>query len=208
MSSPKKQKTVASADVREDDRKQLLVVVASENPVKIEATRLAFESAFPHHKAVFTGVTVDSGVGDQPMGDSETLRGAHNRATAAKKKYPKADYWVGLEGGCEIVKHEAKLFSDDADAIEMTGFAWMVILSETRLGKARTASFFLPKQVAKLVSTGVELGTADDQVFGKSNSKQKNGAVGLLTQDKITRTMYYSTAMTLALIPFLNAELY
>jgi non-canonical (house-cleaning) NTP pyrophosphatase len=52
------------------------------------------------------------------------------------------------------------------------------------------------------------LGEADDLVFGRSNSKQANGAVGLLTDDAVTRTTYYVPAVIFALIPFKNAELY
>ncbi|MGK0308683.1 MAG: non-canonical (house-cleaning) NTP pyrophosphatase, partial [Urechidicola sp.] len=41
-----------------------------------------------------------------------------------------------------------------------------------------------------------------------SNSKQKNGAVGILTGNLIDRTQFYVEAMVLALIPFLNKEIY
>jgi non-canonical (house-cleaning) NTP pyrophosphatase len=65
----------------------------------------------------------------------------------------------------------------------------------------------LPLEVANLVRSGVELGIADDQVFGRSNSKQSNGAVGLLTADLINRQQYYEHAVVLALIPFKNLNL-
>jgi non-canonical (house-cleaning) NTP pyrophosphatase len=87
-------------------------------------------------------------------------------------------------------------------------FAWIVISDGEKTGKARTASFFLPSEVAKLVHQGMELGDADDQVFKKSNSKQKNGAVGLLTNDAITRKSLYLPAVQMAFIPFLNPKLY
>ena len=51
-------------------------------------------------------------------------------------------------------------------------------------------------------------GDADDVVFERSNSKQANGAVGLLTGDVITRASLYAHAVVLALIPFRNMELY
>ena len=47
-----------------------------------------------------------------------------------------------------------------------------------------------------------------DQVCAESNSKQKSGAVGLLTNNAIDRTAYYAHAVTLALAPFLNEPLY
>ncbi|HRF97359.1 MAG TPA: DUF84 family protein, partial [Aggregatilineales bacterium] len=76
-----------------------------------------------------------------------------------------------------------------------------------RGGHARTATFILPDEVAKHVKLGLELGDADDIVFGRSNSKQQNGSVGLLTNDRIDRAGYYSPAVVLALIPFINPSL-
>jgi len=69
-------------------------------------------------------------------------------------------------------------------------------------------AFVLPAQVARLVCSGLELGEADDQVFGTQNSKQQNGAVGLLTHDALKRAEFYAQAVQLALIPFINPQLY
>jgi non-canonical (house-cleaning) NTP pyrophosphatase len=77
-----------------------------------------------------------------------------------------------------------------------------------KIGKGKTGSFFLPPKVAELIGQGKELGDADDIVFGTSNSKQANGAVGILTGDVLTRTTFYEAAVILALIPFKNPELY
>ncbi len=90
----------------------------------------------------------------------------------------------------------------------MAAFAWIVVRSQEMIGKARTGTFFLPPAVAELIRQGKELGEADDIVFGRSNSKQENGAVGLLTDNVIDRTQLYEHAMILALIPFKNESLY
>jgi non-canonical (house-cleaning) NTP pyrophosphatase len=90
----------------------------------------------------------------------------------------------------------------------MAAFAWVVIKSSNQEGKARTGTFFLPNEVAKWVRAGKELGEADDLVFNKHNSKQANGAVGLLTDNVTDRTRFYEEAIILALIPFKNPELY
>lgn len=166
------------------------VIVASTNPVKIEATRLGFAGTFPGTDWDFQGIAVPSGVSDQPMSSAETLRGAHNRALAAAERHPQAAYTVGIEGGVE----------DEEGG--MAVFAWVVVQSGGRVGRAKTATFYLPDEVAVLVRAGQELGTADDVVFGRSNSKQDNGSIGLLTDDAITRTSYYVQAVIMALIPF------
>ena len=87
-------------------------------------------------------------------------------------------------------------------------FAWIVISGKNKVGKAKTATFPLPKKISNLLKEGYELGDADDMVFKRSNSKQKNGAVGILSDNLITRTDYYTHAIILALIPFTNSKLY
>jgi non-canonical (house-cleaning) NTP pyrophosphatase len=59
-----------------------------------------------------------------------------------------------------------------------------------------------------IIKEGMELGEADDIVFGMTNSKQENGAVGILTGNVINRTDLYKAATVLSLIPFRNTELY
>ncbi len=172
------------------------VVVASRNPVKIEAVRLGFERMFPEARLQVEGVSVESGVSRQPMTDGETLQGALNRACAARQAAPQADFWAGIEGGVE-----------EQDGT-VSAFAWVVILARQGMGKARSATFDLPPALAELIRQGVELGEADDRLFERQNSKQQNGAVGLLTGDVIDRARYYEQPVVLALIPFKNPHLY
>lgn len=174
----------------------LRVVVASQNPVKIEAVCRGFERMFPQAEIEVQGVNVPSGVSHQPMSDAETLQGALNRARAARQVQPQADFWAGVEGGIE------------EQGGCLSAFAWVVILSAERYGKARSATFDLPPALAEMIRQGVELGEADDRLFGRQNSKQQNGAVGLLTGDVIDRARYYEQAVVLALIPFKNPHLY
>ncbi len=172
------------------------IVVASNNPVKIQCALDGFRKMFPDRQYSASGVSVPSGVRAQPMTDEETLLGATNRAQAARQQIPDADYWVGVEGGI------------DERGDEMEVFAWIVVLGKNGVnGKSRTATFYLPQEVRDLVRQGVELGEADDRAFGRSNSKQQNGSVGLLTQDAITRITYYEHAVILALVPFKNPGL-
>lgn len=170
-------------------------MVASTNPVKIQSALGGFQRMFADQIFEAEGLSAPSGVSDQPMGDAETLQGALNRARYVHDHASDADYWVGIEGGA----------ADDEDG--MIVFAWVVVLSRDKTGKSRTGAFYLPEEVATLVREGMELGHADDAVFGRSNSKQEDGSVGLLTGGVIDRTLYYEHAVVLALIPFLNPQL-
>lgn len=170
------------------------IVVASKNPVKMNATRLGFASFF--NEIEVAGIEVDSEVSDQPKTNEETLQGAINRVKNAKLAEADADYWLGIEGGLE--------WQGDT----LTAFAWIVISNGKGTGKSRTTSFELPVKVQELITQGYELGHANDVLFQQNNSKQKSGAVGILTNDVIDRTELYKQAVQLALIPFLNPDLY
>lgn len=173
------------------------IIIASKNPVKIESTREGFVKMFKDEIFEIEGLSVDSGVSAQPMSEEETLAGATNRVNNVSILSPNADYWVGIEGGSKVVGKG------------METFAWVVIKSKNGMvSQGRTASFYLPKEIVALVKMGKELGEADDIVFKRSNSKQSNGAVGILTGDVLTRAGYYETAVIMALIPFKNPKLY
>lgn len=175
----------------------LRVLVASANPVKRRATIDGFRRLIGPRELTVEGVAVPSGVAHQPVSDEETLRGARQRAEALRALAPAADFWVGLEGGVE--RHGEELFA----------LAWAVVCSRDRCGRARSATFVLPDEIARLVlHAGLELGDADDRVFGRSGSKREEGAVGLLTGGAIDRAGLYAPAVSLALVPFLRPDLY
>lgn len=169
--------------------------VASTNPVKIEAARQAFHQVFPEVEWSCQGQSVPSGIPDQPIGIGQTLEGAVNRVEELKKLDIPADYYVGMEGG----------ISEEVG--DYYAFAWMFVESKAGIkGKSMTGFFLLPPPIVDLLEEGLELGHAMDKIFYLENTKQKGGAVGLLTSDLIDRTQYYVHAMVLALIPFLKTE--
>ena len=171
------------------------VAVGSTNPVKLAAVRTGLGDSFGPVKVV--GAETASGVAAQPIGDDETIRGAVNRARGALEAAPDAAMAVGLEGGVVTI----------GDA--MYCCAWCAVVDRGGLlGLASTGRCELPPRVAELIRDGMELGEADDLVFGRRNSKQGEGAVGLLTRGRIDRASFYTPAVTMALARFLNAGLF
>jgi inosine/xanthosine triphosphatase len=76
-------------------------------------------------------------------------------------------------------------------------------------GWAKTSSFLVPPPISKLVlEEGLELGDADDQVFGRTSSKTGSGTVGVLTHGLIDRSAYYEHALILALVPWIRPDVY
>ena len=122
------------------------------------------------------------------------------------------DFAVGVEGGvaeCSLSSlHPGTPGLDSCTEC----FAFLAVMrspaSEAGVawGVARTGCFALPPRLAALVKSGVELGDADDRVFGDSGSKRKGGTVGKLTRGLVDRTAYYEHAMHLALAPFVHGE--
>lgn len=174
------------------------IAVGSANPVKLEAAKQAFEELFPDEDFEVEGITVTSGVSEQPMHEEEFQHGSLNRAKAAKRERPDADYWVGLEGGCQ--DFEQGIYC----------WAWMTVLAKDSdlIGTGSTGKFLLPKKTAELVREGMELGPATDSLHNRVNSKQDIGTSGVLTNGVMHRTRYYRDGVILALIPFLNKEIY
>ena len=185
---------------------QISIAIGSTNPVKVNSSRDGLIDALGATNTVevvsMKGFDVVSGVSDQPMGEAETKRGAINRAKAALDAYENEfsiapTFAIGLEGGCALVD----------DTLEC--FAYICICCKSgKQGIAKTATFALPNEIKRLVLSGVELGTADDMVFGGVNNKQKGGTVGTLTSGVISRTEYYRQAVILAAIPLLQFSEY
>ena len=133
---------------------------------------------------------------------------------------------VGLEGGLEW----SSTIVDDEDDDTLWCMAWIAIYGRRQanivdlmaskdtqyykgdkkpiVGIAKTGTFLLPKSVTKLVKSGMELGDADDKVFGRTKSGQGSGTVGLLTDHLIDRNQYYEHAFILALMPWIRPDVY
>jgi len=177
----------------------LRAVVASQNPVKSRAVRRALNRLFSPGAWQVDARGVPSGVADQPLSDAETLQGARLRARAARDAVPEAHLWVGIEGGVQPGLGDAPWFA----------FAWVAVLDpHGHEGLARTGAFPLPPSVVALLQQGLELGEADDRVFGLRHSKRTLGAVGLLSHGVLDRAALYEQGVLLALLPYRNHDLY
>lgn len=172
------------------------VAVGSLNPVKINATKKAFSSVWPKKSWEVVGVDVASGVSNQPMSDSESIRGATNRARRSLQK-SKADFGVGLEGGLQKI---GKKWFD---------CGWMVIIDKSgNKGVSSTARIETPSKLMKLIKQGKELGEANDLYFKRKFSKQAEGHFGLMTNGLITRTDGYQHGLIMALTRFIHPKMW
>jgi len=170
------------------------VAVGSKNPAKLSAVREAFSEALRVDVEV-VGVSVDSGVSNQPFGD-ETISGAYNRAEKVLKA-SNADFGVGIEGG--IMRLGEKWYS----------FGFVVITDkEGNTGTGSSGWFECPKIILDGIKKGSELGDVMDRISGIKDSKKKAGAIGILTRNIVTRKDLYKHGVLMALVPFMNRSLW
>ena len=172
----------------------LKILVGSQNPVKINATKQAFSACFPEKTLQCKGIDAPSGVRDQPMNEEETRIGALNRVRFCQQQ--QADYYVAIEGGVQNFDYGP------------AAFAYVVIGDQQRMTTGRGANLPLPKSVFESLEQGEELGSVMDSLFNTDNIKQKGGAIGLLTHHLATRESNYHHALLLALAPVINSHLY
>jgi len=172
------------------------VIISSQNPVKINATKNCFTDVFPSQDFEFIAASVDSQVSDQPMED-ETKQGCINRTNALQQEFPYADFYVSIEGGTEV----------SGSSVWCT--AWCQVSTCERTGFGKASTFELPPEISRLIlEEGLELGDAGDRVFSTNNIKQGKGTIGIFTNDLITRTDYYREPLILACISHLHPDLY
>ncbi len=171
------------------------VAVGSQNPVKIEAVKSAFDKVFG--KCEVIGVSVSSDVSDMPLCFRETIDGAKNRAQKARKEL-EADFGVGLEGG----------FEDGIVGTFLTGF--VAIVDKNGIwGYGRGAGLLMPdKIVRKVREENKELGDVMDEIRGLKNTKQHEGCVGFFTDNLVPRKESFEKTVIFALSRFSKKQMF
>jgi len=170
------------------------VVVGSLNPTKIEGVRKAFKQYFEDVEV--EGLSISSGVSSQPFNE-DTVRGAINRALNAFSE--EFDYSVGIEAG---------LFSFELTLTGYIDFQVAAIFDGDYVSIGFGPGFEYPPYVVRRVLKGTEVGDVMDELTGIKNLGEKTGAISYLTKGIIQRSELSRIAVTMALIPRINKELY
>ena len=172
----------------------MLIALGSTSPVKINATKQAFEAYFDNVE--IKGIKVPSGIKPFPTSEEETFQGAVNRAKAVSEM-EQADYYVGLEGGLQtfngyiIVKQIA------------------VVLHDEKTGIGVSSGYNAPETlINQLDMTSDESRIILDRYFGKTEILSKEGIIGVLTNGKLNRTTISRNAVICALTVFINPQYY
>ncbi len=171
-----------------------LIAVGSTNPTKVDAVARAVARVWP--QAVVRGIDVPSGVEEQPTTVAAGVRGALQRAAAARAALD-ADLGIGIEGYTE--DHPFGMFTT----------AWTAVVDRSgRVGLGSSGRCPLPASIAAAIRAGGELGPLIDDLLGETNTKQRGGASGALTAGLVERVESLSLGVAYALAPFLSPQFF
>jgi inosine/xanthosine triphosphatase len=181
-----------------------MVAVGSTRRPKLAAVReaLAAVGSMLQPDSVFRVVAVDvpSGVRHTPLTRDQTMAGARGRAQAlvriAREKRLPWQYFVGLEGGLDIVTHSGKRW------VFLENWAY-VCDREGRESFGQSGAILLPEALVKrVVEQGIELAEAIDEFAGQRGVRDAQGAWGVLTGNRVTRKDAFRIAVINAFAPF------
>lgn len=150
----------------------MIITIGSLNPTKVNAVKNVFENFN------VKGLEVASNVSAQPMSDNETMTGAINRANNAKQE-GNSDIGIGLEGGIMF----------ERDQLFLCNWGALVYENETIL--ASGAKILLPSEFINDLQNGFELSTIMENYTNEKDIRSKEGAVGIFTNGRITRTQIF-----------------
>jgi non-canonical (house-cleaning) NTP pyrophosphatase len=86
---------------------------------------------------------------------------------------------------------------------------WIVIIDQEGVkGIGSTARIITPPKMMQRIHQGIELGHVVDEFFHTQNAKQSDGHFGLMTNNAITRTSGYVDGVIMALVRFLQPQLF
>ncbi len=204
--------------------KKIVLAVGSKRGPKLNAVTEALDAfsnvLAPETQFEVVGVEVESGVSHTPASREELMRGARQRAEAlvklARENGAAWQYFVGLEGGLDVVR-------EGASAEEMQWRAtlkqhaqrrvflesWAYVTDGVRGHYGRSGGIELPDTLAhEVLENGVELSVAIDKFAGAVGIRDAQGAWGVLSNNFITRQEAFRVAVIAAFAPFYNEKMY
>jgi inosine/xanthosine triphosphatase len=189
---------------------KIVIAVGSTRRPKLDGVRDALAELGarldPNAQFDIVGVEAPSGVRDTPLSRTEMMTGARNRAEhlqrIAKERNEPWNYFVGVEGGLEIV--------NDGNARLVFLENWAYVLDPGGRGSfGQSGAVTVPESLAtKVVDEGAELAEAVDAFAGMHGIRDAQGAWGVLTRDLVTRRDAFRLAVINAFAPFYNSEAY
>lgn len=186
------------------------IAIGSTRPPKVEAVKEAWQIfakqiVKDEDDAVsFVTYDVPNGGPAMPLSVSDLMKGAMGRAEnlilQLKRERSEADFYIGLEGGFNIV---------DVAAARRQIFleSWAYVTDGHQGYFGHGGGVFVPPKISSpVVDRGIELGIVIDRFSDETDVRSKQGAWGVLTRDILSRRHSFVIALIAAFAPFYNSE--
>ena len=160
----------------------------------------------PEESVKFLSYDISATGPSMPLSVEDLMKGAEGRAETLmlqlKREKIEADFYVGLEGGFNIVN---SFGSRRHVFLESWAF-----VSDARNGYfGHSGGIYIPPRVVEsVVDRGIELGIVIDNFSSKTNVSSNQGTWGILTQNILSREHSFVIALISAFAPFYNREAY
>lgn len=173
------------------------VCIGSVNEAKVKGVVKAFKVFFKDFEVA--AIDLSGLVSAQPFSIEEAVEGAHKRARLALSSIEGCDYGVGVEAGLFKIK-DAWFAHQIACIVHKDGLC----------SYGLSPAFQVPPKVVGGVLSGRyrELEEAVNEYFSKDRVGEREGLIGILTDNVIVRSDLTFVATYLALIPHVKRELY
>ncbi|MBN2154907.1 MAG: inosine/xanthosine triphosphatase [Candidatus Lokiarchaeota archaeon] len=185
------------------------IAIGSRNSAKIKAVKKAFFLLFPHTTCVFYPIEVNTGVAVQPFGLDSTIQGAITRAKNAYKTIFSSESSSSTQLGIGI---EAGLVSVPYTATGYLDFQFCALFqADGSISIGSGPAFEYPQKIIdNLLSNSEhhEIGTIIEELSSIPNIKQKEGAIGFLTDGVLERSDILQYSVIMAILPLKNPKLY
>ncbi len=188
------------------------IAIGSTRAPKVEAVKEAWEIFSSKvltswdDDAEFSPFDVPTEAPDMPVTVGQLMTGAQQRADhlmlQLKREKAEADFYVGLEGGFNVV--------DPRGARRQVFLESWAFVSDGHLGYfGHGGGIHVPRAIStQVIDRGIELGIVIDRFAQKREVSSQQGVWGVLTRDIINRQHSFVVALIAAFAPFYNSEAY
>lgn len=200
------------------------IKVGTNNPIKVQAVEeiiKGYPELFGNAKVV--GVSVDSGISAQPLTEAETVLGAINRSRAALENDlgDEPVLCIGIESGIKSIPSSVISIKQTEAAgyggryLNFTAVVMRLYCEHTKVYETvgYSTGFQVPPKMMQLLMRGPEGYEVDDAVhdMGLAEDRhigEREGLLGKLTGNRVTRKEYTKQALRMAVIGLQHMELY
>jgi len=188
------------------------IAIGSTRAPKIEAVKEAWQvigsriQGYDRDPVTFLPYDVGKDTPEMPLTLDDLMGGARSRvenlALQLKREKQEADFYVGLEGGFQVIDTHGprrQIFLE----------SWAYVCDGHTGYFGHGPGLYVPYRIGDpVIDRGIEMAIILDRVGGTRSSARPEGVWGFLTGDILSRQQSFVIAVMCAFIPFCQTEAY